>query len=111
MSSKGLNSSKEITIVKGGGEIKIKIPLALMGVLAHGSAHGDPPLGPQSTLEEIFRHVCLQSGLQTSQRGKRNITALHRCRAVIFHFPFCSVKIGLIGGVGGVTEFFSSMES
>ena len=31
--------------------------------------------------------------------------------AVIFHFPFCSVKIGLIVGVGGVTEIFFPRES
>ena len=41
-----------------------KFPLAPMGVLAPGSAHADPPLGPPSTLAEIFRHTCLQSKLQ-----------------------------------------------
>jgi hypothetical protein len=39
-----------------------------MGVLAPGSAHADPPLGPPSTLAEIFRHTCLQSKLQNFRK-------------------------------------------
>ena len=39
-----------------------------MGVLAPGSTHADPPLGPPSTLAEIFRHTCLQSKLQNFRK-------------------------------------------
>ena len=45
-----------------------EFPLAPMGVLAPGSAHGRPypTLGPPSTLAKILWHTCLQSHLQTS---------------------------------------------
>ena len=43
-----------------------KFPLEPMGVLALRSATRDPPLGPPSTLAEIFRYTSLQSHLQTS---------------------------------------------
>ena len=55
-----------------------------MVVLSPGSAHQRPSTGPSLTLAEIFQQAFLQSGLQTSQKGKRNITAQHQCRAVIF---------------------------
>ena len=42
-----------------------------MGVLAPGSAHADPPLGPPSTLAEIFRHTCLQTKLQNFRKNKQ----------------------------------------
>ena len=47
----------------------------------------DPPLGPPSTWAEIFRHACLQSGLQKSQKGKNSL-------------------IGFFWGVGGAPKFF-----
>ena len=49
-------------------------------------------LGPPSTLAEIFRHTCLQSGLQNVQNW------------LFSHFP---VQIGLFrGGRGGPRNFF-----
>ena len=41
-----------------------------MGVLAPGSAHARPSAQPPSTLAEIFRHACLQSGIQTFPHSK-----------------------------------------
>ena len=42
-----------------------EFPLAPMGVLAPGSAHA--PLGPPSTLAEIFRRTCLGGGVKLSE--------------------------------------------
>jgi hypothetical protein len=37
----------------------IKIPIAPTGVLAYGSVHTDPPLGPPSTLAVLLLDTCL----------------------------------------------------
>ena len=54
-------------VLNSGGKNKNKkerFPLAPMGLLAPGSAHARPSLQPP--IAEIFRHMCLQSHLQTS---------------------------------------------
>ena len=40
----------------------VEFPLAPMGVLGPGSGTHDPPLGPPSTLADIFRRTCLAGG-------------------------------------------------
>ena len=76
------------------GRIHQKFPLAPMGVLAPGSAHADPLLGPPSTLAEIVRHPCLQSGLRPSKRSKSAFSQFSGQNRVI------------LGGRGGPRFFF-----
>ena len=67
-----------------------------MGALVPGSA-----LGPPSTLAEIFRHICLQSHLQTSPqtpqmsylkfRNPRTINALSNAFSLKFLQKICNL--------------------
>ena len=76
----------------------------------------DPLLGPPSTLAEIFWCTCLQSRLKTSPptpqksnpKFQNSMTSLSRKYLKLSDTP---VKIGLIGGVRGIPNFFTRLKS
>ena len=71
----------------------ILFQLVPMGSSLPGLRTLDPPLRPPSTLAEIFRHPCLQSGLRPSKRSKFS--------------PFSGQNRVILGGRGGPRNFFS----
>ena len=84
----------------------VKFPLAPIGVLAPVSEHAGPSA----------QHACLQSRLQTSPptpqksylKFRNSTTSLSWIFLILPDFP---VKIGLIGGEGGVPEIIFWLES
>ena len=67
----------------------------------------DPPLGPPSTLGEIFRHTCLQSHIQTSPpTPQKSYTKFRNPRTTFEISPFSGQNRVILGGRGGPRIFF-----
>ena len=66
----------------------------------------DPPLGPPSTLAEIFRRTCLQSHLQTSPPTPQKCYPKFRNPRTTFgNTPLCPPIYSVVRGVGGSPIF------